>query len=171
MDRLELMGPGPWIDEPDHVEFTSHGFACELLRCLDADGGGGHWCGYICVPSGHPWHGMDTRSEGVDAIEVHGGITFAAAEADGTWCLGFDAAHGGDVQPALARILATLRPPRPPYYRGMPDEYRTLGYMRAELESLAGQAHAAAASTRTFDSEPSASPTSASTTSGTPRKS
>ncbi len=47
--------------------------------------------GYVRIPEGHPWHGLD-----YDDIDVaaHGGLTFAA---DG-W-IGFDTLHLGDLWP------------------------------------------------------------------------
>jgi hypothetical protein len=49
--------------------------------------------GYIIIPPGHPWHGMDYVE--IDA-SVHGGLTYAAAEGDDGWMIGFDTAHYGD---------------------------------------------------------------------------
>ena len=82
---------GPWDDEPDKVQWVdeSTGLDCLAVR-VDIHGG---WCGYVGVPSDHPWHGTDysecltcgeafcseheytNRPEG--RIEVHGGLTFA----------------------------------------------------------------------------------------------
>ncbi|MGW8936016.1 hypothetical protein [Gordonia terrae] len=49
--------------------------------------------GYVKVPDGHPWYGLDY--EMID-VEVHGGLTFAR---DG-W-IGFDTLHLGDVWPGV----------------------------------------------------------------------
>lgn len=60
----------------------------------------GHRCGYVLIPSGHPWH--DKSIYDIDA-EVHGGLTFgehidethvnaARWPAHGYW-IGFDCAH------------------------------------------------------------------------------
>lgn len=37
---------------------------------------GGHYCGYIAVPSGHPWYGQDYNDLNV---RVHGGLTYGHA--------------------------------------------------------------------------------------------
>lgn len=47
--------------------------------------------GYVRVPDGHPWFGLDY--DDID-VEVHGGLTFARAG----W-IGFDTLHSGDVWP------------------------------------------------------------------------
>lgn len=47
--------------------------------------------GYVRVPEGHPWHGLDY--DDID-VEVHGGLTYS----DGEW-IGFDTLHGWDIWP------------------------------------------------------------------------
>lgn len=42
----------PWENEPDKLDFEASGLTCALRR-----GPGGHWCGYVAIPEGHPWHG------------------------------------------------------------------------------------------------------------------
>jgi hypothetical protein len=42
---------------------------------------GHHYCGYVTVPAGHPWHGLGYAKPPIVDIDVHGGITYA--EADG----------------------------------------------------------------------------------------
>ncbi len=105
-------GKGPWLDEPNFLEFEYLGLPCILHR-----GGCATWCGYVGVPKGHPAYGRDYDDVGA---EVHGGLTYADSgehltEAhevrtafenglNGTekkiprlWWLGFDCAHGGDL--------------------------------------------------------------------------
>lgn len=54
----------------------------------------GYRCGYVRVPVGHPWHGLDCVDMPANA---HGGLTFHSPDADdGSWWLGFDCAHAGD---------------------------------------------------------------------------
>lgn len=95
-----------------------------------------HLCGYIAVPPDHPWARM-----GYDDVrcEVHGGLTYASlAEqfyegkvAPAGWSvLGFDCAHAGDLLPVTAERSRL---------RGY-GEYRTIDYVRAQLENLARQA-------------------------------
>lgn len=52
--KLQKWGAGPWLEEPDHVEFEHEGVPCIIHR-----GPLGAWCGYAAVPPGHPWHGKE----------------------------------------------------------------------------------------------------------------
>src|SRR5690606_29850193 len=107
-DRSEWP-PGPWDNEPeDTVECRVAGFPCLLVR-----GPSGAWCGYVGVPPGHSLHGKSYGDDAVDALNVHGGITYGGAcqvgghichvpapgEPDDVWWLGFDCNHSGDVSP------------------------------------------------------------------------
>jgi hypothetical protein len=91
-------------------------------------------------------------------LEVHGGITFTDWasvlsrppscagdwDPDYDWVIGFDASHAGDLSPGLAAFEA-------PLLEDLPEElqeamrrrgggtYRTIEYMRAEVERLAVQ--------------------------------
>lgn len=135
-------GPGPWQSEPDRVEFEHAGFPCLMLRQPRL----GHWCGYVAVPPGHPWHG-----KGYDDVDAraHGGLTYAEkcsggvchvpkpGEPDDVWWLGFDCAHLGDFSPVGNSQ---------PYAFGSPEEYRDAEWVRREVERLAAQAGAARAS-------------------------
>lgn len=138
-------GPGPWQDEPDRVEFRAHGFPCLLKRVPN-----GHWCCYVGVPPGHPWHGKaDSDAYDLD-VSVHGGVTYGAAcdgdpvngvchtpqagEPEHAWWIGADFAHGGDMSPGrCSREL--LR------YGWRPEgRYWDVNMVRAECESLAAHA-------------------------------
>lgn len=61
-------GNGPWLDEPDEVEFEHAGYACSIRRSRL-----GALLGYVAVPLGHPWH--DNHYDCIEA-DVHGGLTF-----------------------------------------------------------------------------------------------
>lgn len=94
--------------------------------------GGGFRCGYILIPKSHPWYGVDY--DNIQA-EVHGGLTFADAEAGGTWRIGFDCAHLYDAQdPSL------------PFSRGLEvknSSHTTIkdtDFVKAECENLCEQA-------------------------------
>lgn len=102
-ERKRFQPGGPWMDEPDRVEFRHAGFPCILHR-----GGGGAWCGYVGLPPGHAAHGKVYNDVDVD---VHGGLTYAdkcggaichvpaPGEPDDLWWLGFDCSHYRDLRP------------------------------------------------------------------------
>lgn len=110
--------PGPWINEPDRVEWRHRGLPCLIVRNHT-----GALCGYVAVPPGHPAHGAGYDSVNVD---VHGGLTFAnhcdtseralichtpePGEPDDVWWLGFDCAHYGDYFEMAFRRPHTDRP-------------------------------------------------------------
>lgn len=149
--KLKKWGPGPWVDEPDHVEWRHNGMPCIMHRQPSS----GHWCGYVGVEPGHPWHGEYSAVQVDDdddcwgtAAEreatVHGGVTYERAcdiksgvchvaqpgePEDVTW-IGFDCAHSGDYTPNNY--------PRWPM-RGY-ETYKAAGYVKAETERLADQA-------------------------------
>jgi hypothetical protein len=127
------------------------GFQWEVTK-----NGLGYRCGYVRLPKGHPWHGKDYDDEPLYDIEVHGGLTFAAADTDcgkggedKAWWLGFDCAHLGDAaDPTLmderqravhVRIYSSLGPG----YRSH-DTIKPTVYVAAECRSLCEQAAAAA---------------------------
>jgi hypothetical protein len=75
-------------------EFEHSGLKCAVVMNRE----GGHRCGYVRVPPGHPYYG---RHYDAFDVSVHGGLTFAqvepCVEEDGTgWWFGFDCAHLGD---------------------------------------------------------------------------
>jgi hypothetical protein len=128
----------PWETELDHVEFECEGYHCVVHRVsVDPKG---HLCGYVVLPSGHPWHGISNEWD-VPA-EAHGGITYSksasttvergAIEGSYTteWVIGFDCAHYCDYCPQYTRAGAGF---------GDPANYRTVEYVRRELEALVGQ--------------------------------
>jgi len=147
---------GPWHDEPDRLEWSHAGF-----RCLMTRGPMGHWCGYVGVPPGHPWHGTDYRH--IEA-SVHGGITYAHAcqgnvchvpppgEPDDLWWVGFDCCHADDLSPVMLAIeqMDSFKEMNRPFAEILKDRwqprYRPVPYVQAETSRLAEQAHVASAS-------------------------
>lgn len=149
--------PGPWDGEPDRVDFKHAGLPCLLLRHANF----GHWCAYAGVPPGHPLHGknyslaydsgdndelLDPKAAALlDKIEVHGGITYAAAcshnvchvpepgEPDEVWWFGADFHHSGDHAPTRTdRHEWHWRP-------GADESYKGVSYVQREAEKLAEQ--------------------------------
>ena len=56
----------------------------------------GYNLGYIRIPNGHYFYGVDYNNIRVD---VHGGLTFSSLGEDNSWIIGFDTAHIGDFGP------------------------------------------------------------------------
>lgn len=142
---------GPWMREPDRVEWRNpRGIPCLIVRNRS-----GVLCGYVGVPPGHPWHGKsyDSLYDAEPCPDVHGGLTFSApcmgsgpvchvprhGEPDNVWWLGFDTAHCDDFIPSRTKMQAE----RGDLWAQPHEVYRTLGYVRANVESLAEQVIAA----------------------------
>lgn len=139
-------GDGPWLSEPDKVQWTdeSTGLPCLAVRHKES----GHWCGYVGVSALHPLHGIDyDQAHRMADISCHGGLTYSAGcshgdeatsichvpepgQPDDVWWLGFDCNHHRDLAPAMEAKL--------PRFRGH-TVYRTLEYVREQCASLAGQ--------------------------------
>jgi hypothetical protein len=143
-EKLAAWGEGPWLDEPDRLEFRSAvgDLPCLITRQREL----GHLCGYVAVPPGHPMHGKDL--DAVDELVVHGGVTYAnecagevchvprPGEPDDVWWLGIDCAHGfRDYSPGMGREVREIMQ-RAGYTE---HSYKTVDYVRGELESLAAQ--------------------------------
>lgn len=142
---------GPWDDEPDKVQWID---AATGLDCLAVRGPMSCWCGYVGVPPGHRFYGVDYETPDVD---VHGGLTFAdrcmedTLEGEGVchipepgrpadvWWLGFDCGHFMDLVPRMNATLRDIGHERLPAPPGFEDVYRDLDYVRAETVRLAAQ--------------------------------
>jgi hypothetical protein len=143
--KLERWGRGPWLDEPDRIEWYAQGLPCLMTRSLT-----GHLCGYVAVPPGHPLHGVDHDDPRLQCFVVHGGVNYAQAcsrlvchvprpgEPDDVWWFGFDCMHGGDYVPAAMRVLAPFMDER---VGGL--TYRDVPFVRAHINLLAAQLVAA----------------------------
>lgn len=88
---------GPWNDEPSHLVWTDKqtGYECEVVRVPEL----GHLCGYVVLPPGHTVVSEDQIG---DSDQPHGGVTFFR-KVDGSWKVGFDCAHYGDLVPGYGR--------------------------------------------------------------------
>lgn len=139
-------GDGPWADEPDKRQWIDE--ATDLDCLMVRHGSSGHWCGYVGVPPGHPWHGKDY---GDLDVSVHGGLTYAdfcmenageeaichvpePGRPDHVWWLGFDCGHAWDRRPGMeAREL------RWGFAPSNDEVYRDLPYVEAQVRLLAVQ--------------------------------
>lgn len=135
---------GGWDDEPDRVEWVD---AATGLQCVaQRHATFGFWCGYVGLPDGHPvtkYIVLDTNSEPLASVHVHGGVTYAdyhlPVMTEGTmvpecW-VGFDCGHWGDMSPMDVKNHSDYDN----RYGGV--VYRTLGYVQHECSNLAHQLH------------------------------
>lgn len=134
---------GPWMQEPDRIEWRYEGLACLGVRNQVA----GVWCGYVGVPDGHPWFKSSPRAP----VAVHNGITFADTSTNLVWrtprkdessdvyWFGFHCDESCDLAPAF---LARLREHSPDWPLGG-EVYRDMRFVIGQVERLAAQAIAA----------------------------
>jgi hypothetical protein len=119
IDR-STMPLGPWVTEPDLVEWTEDGYSFLIKRHPLF----GHLNGYVGITKGHPWHGEDYDLH--YGLGVHGGLTFAEAMPDkdpSIWWFGFDCNHCTDYAPL--------------YSMGAnPGSYKDLAYVEDQLKIL-----------------------------------
>ena len=145
---------GPWDDEPDRLEWRSAaGYPALIVRNPM-----GALCGYAAVPPGHPCHGVDHYDL---SLSVHGGLTYsehcqgeichvpAPGEPGDVWWFGFDCGHGYDAKPGIQALFAQAAALDPdPLFEELlarTETYRTIEYVRAQVEALAAQLAAMAA--------------------------
>lgn len=138
---------GPWMDEPDRIEWRSEG--TPRLPCLIVRGPSGALCGYVGIPEGHPYFGKESTEAYCLDLDCHGGITYGApcvegghichvpqpGEPDTVHWLGFDCAHSGDLSPAHQKHYRA----RGIYTCVEFESYKAVAYVRSEVERLAVQ--------------------------------
>jgi len=133
---------GEWTKEPDAVVFQHRGLWCAIARHPEH----GSLMGYVRVPKGHPWYGVQDGQLYAAGVcpDVHGGLSYADFGEDGDtdgWFLGFDCNHYRDFAP------------NPKYQYGSLSDgvYRNVGYVYEECLSLARQASKAEPLPRMLD--------------------
>lgn len=125
----------PWEEEEDCYEFKFKGFDCLIIRNPIMK----NLCGYVGVKEGHPW--FEKPYQDVEA-HVHGGLTYSdhcqghichktENEDDNVWWLGFDCGHWNDFIPKVHGSETRV------------CTYKTVEYVRREIEDLARQAEIA----------------------------
>lgn len=143
-EKWASLPDGPWKDEPNKVQWVDE---YSNLDALIVRGPMGALCGYVGVPKDHSAYGKDYDDlETEFDISVHGGLTYAAScqenDPEGichvpepgrpadVWWFGFDCSHFMDLTPGMLR-----------YGPGVGNEgvYRDIGYVKAEVTSLAAQ--------------------------------
>lgn len=144
-------GEGPWMTEPDKPQWTdaATGFVCLIIRNRM-----GALCGYVGVEPEHSFFEQKYNSEALNALKVHGGLTFsdhcqpgpieqtichipAPGESDNIWWLGFDCAHAWDFMPQMIAFEKKYFPDFTNLWKDC--IYRDIAYVQAECASLAAQ--------------------------------
>lgn len=137
-----IWGPGPWIKEPDKVQWVDKftGFDCLIVRNMF-----GVLCGYVGVPEGHPYHGKDYEEL---KLQAHYDVNFSGkcrgnichiplpGRPGNIWWFGFDCGHANDVTPEFLKHGLRVLPWQ---------KYRTYRYVRRTCELLTIQILAAEA--------------------------
>jgi hypothetical protein len=123
-------GDNPWSCEPDRVEWDCPltGLRCEIVRI----GYLGHLCGYVWLPKGHPWNGVDCLEiERSMRSHPHGGLTYSSPcrDSGGRWKIGFDCAHAGDIIPATSKRFSMAG-----------DTYKDIAFVKTQVDALAASA-------------------------------
>lgn len=147
--KTQFWGDGEWVNESDDVKFEHEGFLCHIRRIAVLDGYkdnsevyifGGHLCGYIKLPEGHPYIGV--KWSDVD-LEMHGGLTYSAQSEDGYW-IGFDCAHSGDTIPSMKKIKEKIIREHESYCHKLgvsvfPESYKNMEFCITECKSICEQ--------------------------------
>lgn len=131
---------GPWMDEPDHVEFKSHGMPCILMRSLISF----TWCGYVALSKNHPYFKKDYNKI---PVKVHGGLTFGShflrpdINDENLYWIGFDCGHLFDFLPIFMSRLKNDITDHHDLFRRLSSEcqYRTFDYAMEQVINLAKQ--------------------------------
>jgi hypothetical protein len=118
-----------WENEPNEKKFNYKGFECLILRHDESK----HLCGYVAIPKIYS-EIYEVSYEDLE-INVHGGLTFSAKDADRFdekfWTIGFDCAHVGDLIPCLIEVL--------PHFERFGDTYKNIAYVEKECKSIVDQ--------------------------------
>lgn len=111
--------------EPNEHEWDHIGYKCSIQRHPQML----TLCGYVCVPKGHPWHGV--HYDQID-VDVHGGLTFSELTENGFWIIGFDWGHLRDWYHSPYRSLVPL-PQLPTTLKGTYRDFPTVKRWPEEL--------------------------------------
>ena len=123
----------PWEEEPDRAEWVhENGLKCRIVRNPIT----GTLCGYVGVPKGNKFFGVDYDSGEVnDLNEIHGGLTYSEMGDDGYWYFGFDTAHSDDFLPKIVEHLIEAGKKDFAFYQSC--DYKTWEYVCREIDYLA----------------------------------
>lgn len=134
-ERTKLAwGKGAWVNEPDMIIWTDDR---TLLRCMIIRNEIGTLCGYVGVREDSMLYGAHYEEPPLDAVRVHGGLTWSNRLADGldedegVWWFGFDCAHASDYMPAVGKVAFSAM--------GSNAIYRDVFYVSQQVRELSEQ--------------------------------
>lgn len=146
-EKIKWFGYGEWVEEPDEITFTHCGYECHIQRVLGFEisghAFGGHLCGYVILPDGHP---LIEKDIDVD-YDVHGGITYNS-KMNGKNFLGFDCAHSFDTVPSMSeqrkktKLDCIEKFPHIKTSAIFQESYKTVSFVIDQLKQLAEQVFA-----------------------------
>ena len=130
----------PWFTEPNDAVWTDQatGLPCMIVRATNL----GHLCGYVGVPPKHKAFGEDLDGVLLQAIDVHGGVTYSSrtnplrAKEGLLWWVGFDCAQHGDLIPFMHPVIGGFMG------FNLTGTYRDFPFVRDQCASLAMQLQA-----------------------------
>jgi len=114
--------------------YKGYDYICVLVKEL------GHRCGYVRLPTSHPFFGVDyDKIYEIRDVECHGGLTFSGKLGwlkDGYW-IGFDCGHAGD-----GRVYDYMDSEKAKMWKRMEDfqdEIRSKDYVEEECRAIIDQ--------------------------------
>lgn len=142
--KIKQWGHGPWVREPDEVEFDHEGIECRLIRSCEPVGKGkkeflygGHWAGFVSVPKKHPAY----DAPAIITTKILGGIKHDVPSGKDHW-VGIEANNPGDAIPSKEKKFKSwLGKLRPEYGDHAFDDpiYRDVDFMIEQVKLLAEQ--------------------------------
>lgn len=151
--KLQHLGYGEWVEEPDKVEFTYKGYECLVWRIYGEEPFapqhwyGGFLCGYVRIPEDH--FAYKKHYDHID-IDCHGGLTYGdfreGREEEG-YFIGFDCAHSQDYNPSMEFFRSTHDiakrifpiPEEFKKYAIFNPTYRNVDFVKKECRSIVRQ--------------------------------
>ncbi len=106
----------------DEIQFTTNVGYTGIIRIGILE----TLCGYIVLPSDHPYFEKSLYDLYDGALEVYGGVTFADYLDKDTYAIGFDCAHVDDYVPTVGAW-------------SLPQTWKDETFVRGEIEHLAEQ--------------------------------
>lgn len=99
--KKEIWGDGPWVDEPDYLEFNHKGINCVVRRIYTA-GFGGYLGAYIQISKEQPLH---VKKDAFIKYELSSHKKLFITYQNGEDWIGFHCGHSYDIIPSIRFVL------------------------------------------------------------------